>query len=166
MESNYYNNRYITDEKTNKSLLISPNKWYVNFSSLVISILLYYLFKTYTSNIYYYESTDCECLLKNFKSISMLYYYYAFITGLFFITGLLGVNLSGLKMCIQFSVTIITTVCLIVITSDLFKAEPCGKLFYLALIWVIYGWIEIVFLFGLSCCVICTLCAGFALASA
>jgi len=148
-----------------KSPFSGTNNWYSNLASLVFSLLLYYLFSTFTSNIFYYQSSECIVLRKHCESLSNLYYYYSFFAGFFFITCLIRIDLSGLKFLIQFMVTIIIAVYLVLVTNDLFRGEPCGDLYNLSLVWAIYIWIEITCLFCMCCCLVCALgTAGLALA--
>lgn len=138
-----------------KSPLAASNTWYSNLASLLISYLLYYLFSTFTTDIFYYESTECIILLKHSQSIANLYYYYAFITGFCFLTCLIGCDMSGLKTLLQTMVTLIIAVYLIIVTGDLLKGEPCGELRTLAIIWTVYEWITITCICCACCCLIC-----------
>jgi hypothetical protein len=161
--SNQERNALLTNQR--KSPFSASNTWYSNLASAIFSLLLYYLFSTFTSNIYYFQSSECIFLRRHCESLANLYYYYSFIAAFFFLTCLVKIDLSGLKFLLQFIVTIIVAVYLVLITNDLFKGEPCGDLYNLCLVWAIYIWVEITCLICMGCCLLCALgTAGLALA--
>ena len=148
MESNKNDNNIglLTNKSKNNFLLF--NSWYSNLYSFLISYLVYYVLSDYTSNIVYYESTDCISLLSHCKFLAVIFYYYAYAMILFLIFSFIQWNFVKLKLIIQSTFSMIVFVYLILITIDLFKGESCGDLRTIAIIWCLYEWFS-------ACCLCC-----------
>jgi hypothetical protein len=124
-----------------------------NITLAVVYLIFYWIFSTFTSSSYYYESPLCVDLLRHSQTVSTLYYYMALLFIAFLIIQCIYDTdlVQSAKGIIQLTAIIMFFIYCVLITIDLTKGEPCGDLYTLDLVWVILNWVGC----GCICCVVC-----------
>lgn len=131
--------RYLHTEQTVPKMRLGIT----NFLTGVIYLILYWIFSTFTSHIYYYQSPYCRNLLDHAQTVSDLYYYLSIVSFIFLFVQCFSNSMTviTLKSLMYSAAMLIFFIYSVILTIDLFKGEPCGQLNTLVLAWVILNWV-------------------------